>query len=133
MDPKIFLRIQCFYFGSKVSFYGSKAFSPDLKLLFRIQSYYSRFQVSYCRSKVFTPDPKFLTVYPKLLLQIQSFLPWIQSYFFGSKVITPDPKIQSNIILRYRNLNMCMQLTIQHGRCSRWRGRRGNVSLYLVS
>ena len=63
MDPKLILRIQCLYSGSKV-------ITLDSKLSLRIQSYF-------CGSKVITPDPK-------LLFRIQS-------YYAGSKVFTSDP------------------------------------------
>ena len=84
-SPKLLLRIESYYSGSKVII-------PDPELFLRILSFYSG-------SKVTIPDPKFITPYPKLQLRIQSSLLRIQSYNSGSKVlyseskvITPDPK-----------------------------------------
>ena len=71
--PELFLLIQSFYSGSKVTI-------PDPKFLLWIQSYYSKSKVYYSGFKVFTLNTK-------LLLRIQSF-------YCGSKVFTPDPKLK---------------------------------------
>ena len=85
MDPQFLLRIQSYYYGSKVIttdpklllrirsfYYGSTVITTNPQLLLRIHSYYYG-------SKVITTDPK-------LLLRIQSF-------FYGSKATTTDPKL----------------------------------------
>ena len=63
--PKLLLRIQSYYSGSK-------AVIPDPGLFLRIQSFYSW-------SKVFILNPKLLLL--------------IQSFYFRSKVFTLDPKL----------------------------------------
>ena len=52
-DPELFLLIQSFYSGSKVTI-------PDPKLYLRIQSFYSGSKVITLNPKFITPDSKFL-------------------------------------------------------------------------